>query len=255
MPITPCAIDGSDESLPLDVSLPGQKFRVINVVSGFAVLQVLDYTTENKSTNTITEQPNFYRYNFDGDNADYSALSAPERNARFYGDVQRYFKVSTDVLDANASRLDRVNFALAVGVINYPFKYRPQKGHPDFSGAFNFGVAVGVKLPHKESLKFTHSIITGYSISQVSLDTSTVTKNKAEVIGNNNFAAFSFSVGYMVEYDRVQAGVFLGFDQMGKLNNDHFGWIYQGKPWLSVGIGYSIFSTSKPAPNLKAVQQ
>jgi hypothetical protein len=61
----------------------------------------------------------------------------------------------------------------------------------------------------------------------------------------NNFTAFSFSLGILAEYQRVQAGIFLGWDRIGKLNQREFDWQYQGKPWISVGFGFAIFSGQK----------
>jgi len=49
----------------------------------------------------------------------------------------------------------------------------------------------------------------------------------------------------MVEYQNIQAGVFVGWDHIGRINQNTYGWIYQSKPWISVGFGYAIFTKEK----------
>jgi hypothetical protein len=47
------------------------------------------------------------------------------------------------------------------------------------------------------------------------------------------------------KYQKVQAGIFIGWDRIGKLNQREFKWQYQGKSWISVGFGFAIFSGQK----------
>ena len=245
--IQPCDIDGANTLDPAIPSKAGQKFRVITIKDGAnAIIQILDYTTSSgKADKKLSPTTDFYRYNFDGIASDYSNLSDEDANSRSYGDKQRYFKVGVAYIEALAVRETRIGGALAAGVINFPFKYRPQKGNADFSGAFNFGAGIGYKFHHKSWRQFTYSIISGYSISNVVLDSSNANKNQGKLSSTNNFTAFSFSLGLLAEYQRVQAGIFIGWDRISKLNHREFDWQYQGKPWISVGFGFAIFSGQK----------
>lgn len=226
-------------------SLAGQTFRVLKVDEKTAIIMILDYTKKpkfKKGDKLYTAKTDFYKYNFKGSKTDYTSLSDEDANSRSYGSRQRYFKVEIKDIDDFAIKESRIGGALAAGVINFPFKYRPQKGNADFSGAFNFGAGIGYKFPHKSWRQFTYSVISGYSISNVVLDSSNAFKNQGKLASTNNFTAFSFSLGLLAEYQRVQAGVFIGWDRIGKLNQREFEWQYQGKPWISVGFGFAIFS-------------
>ena len=230
-------------------SKSGQKFRVLQLVSNntLAVIQVLDYTEKNTKTRKYKATSDFYKYNFKGTAGLYTGLTDEAVNSRSYGTNQAYFTVPIGIItdETLAIKEDKIGGALAAGVINFPFKYRPQKGMADFSGAFNFGAGIGYKFPHKSWRQFSYSIMSGYSISNVVLDSSNSNKNQGKLASTNNFTAFSFSIGFLAEYQRVQAGIFLGWDRISKINQREFEWQYQGKSWISVGFGFAIFSAQK----------
>lgn len=247
----PCLHNGSKETADSAkvLSLVGQKFRVLYVSNdNKAVIQILDYTKKTKCSAKTTQTkvydatPNFFKYNYKGKPDGYTNLEATDVNSRNYGSNQRYFLVDVSYIDAFAVKETKVGLALTTGVINFPFKYRPQKNKADFSGAFNFGAAIGFTLPHKQWRKFTHSVISGYSISEIVLDSASTDKNQKQLSSTNNFSAFSFSLGYLVQYQSVQAGIFVGVDRLSRINQEHYGWHYQGKPWISIGFGLAIFS-------------
>ena len=254
--IQPSDINGDADGSSEIMTKVEQKFRVVKILDGGKVLiQVLDYTKEindiKKTASKSAEvklynaEADFFKYNFKGTLDDYTSLSADKVNSRNYGLNQAYFTVDLVYIDDCAIKEERIGGALTVGVMNLPFKYRPQKGNADFTGAFNFGVAIGYKFPHKSWRNFTHSIISGYSISNIVLDSSSTNKNQLKLASTNNFSAFSFSVGYLVEYQRVQAILSFGWDYLSKVNQRQFDWQYQAKPWISVGFGVAIFSDQK----------
>jgi hypothetical protein len=263
--LTVCDINGVKDTDFLEprLSMRGQKFKVVKVDSNKVVLKVFKYndiktyfkkldttgkwvkTCKCKSDSVSVERSsNFYRYNYK--RSDQEAL-APKQTEDYddYGKNTMYFYVDSKTLNSYAIKDERVDFGLSVGVINFPFKYRPQKGLGDFSGTFNFGAGLGVKMRHKSYRKFTWSIITGYSISNLVIDSVSATRNSKDLVSTNNFSAFSFSIGPMIEYDKVQVGMFVGWDRLSKLNQEKYGWKYQGKPWLSIAFGYAIFTNEK----------
>jgi hypothetical protein len=237
-----------------------QKFKVLSTTTSKAIIQVLDYTKKNDSTTInrkVIPTPKFYLYNFKGSKAAYDSLSFETTNARSYGEKQLYFTVDTSfIADPNiATKQTKVGGSLALGVINFPFKYRPQRGNGDFSGALNFGVGIGYTIPHKTWRQFTWSIISGYSFSNVVLDSSNTSKNQGSLSSSNNYSAFSFSIGLLTQYQQIQAGVFLGWDRISNINQREFGWSYQGKPWISVGFGFAIFSIQNKTTNNSSSSQ
>ena len=258
--VTPCDLEGKvmskgtgrhvDKNITKIATKAGQKFRVIAVTStGEAIIQFLDYTTSSKEKTVPITKPEFFKYNFWGDETDYNSLSNEEKKGRNYGLHQAYFKIEGYKVQQFASKEGKLGHSLAVGVINFPFKYRPQTGKGDFSGAFNFGVGIGYKFPHNLNNKFTKTLLSGYSISNVVLDNVSVGNNQASLTNTNNFSAFTFSLGFMIQYQSVQAGIFVGWDRLSRGIHNQFDWHYQGKPWVSVGFGLAIFSNENSRSN------
>ena len=240
--VTACHIDGTD--LPgtitdnTETTIIDQYFNVIKVVNAgneeYAIIRILNY-------NAATQKDKFLKYNFLGNETDYKQFveTHNELNAQ-----ERYSKIRIKDLHEAAAKYAYIGGALSGGVINFPFKLRLQNGS-DFSTAFNLGAAMGYTFPHYDYRAFTYTALLAASINNVNLDASAVTQNADKLDATNGFSALSFSLGAMVQYDKFQAGIFLGIDKLGKLNNDTFGWKYQGKPWISFGFGYSIFSVQK----------
>ncbi|MFT5384555.1 MAG: hypothetical protein ACI81W_001956 [Saprospiraceae bacterium] len=57
--------------------------------------------------------------------------------------------------------------------------------------------------------------------------------------------ALSFTLGGVFEFSKAQFGVYVGWDYISGSNKDI--WIYQGKPWFSIGVGTSLFNSSSSA--------
>jgi hypothetical protein len=78
-------------------------------------------------------------------------------------------------------------------------------------------------------------------VSSVSLDsfyTAGKIRNRQEAL------AFTPSIGLMIEFGNAQVGVFTGIDMLSSNNSNFDSYIYKNKPWISIGLGYSIFSAS-----------
>ena len=247
--IEPCNIDGTDlVGATETTTIAGQRFRVLKIIDGAeAIIQILDYTkkTTPGSARIYDATTDFFRYNFKGTSSEFASLPDEQVNSRNYGQDQAYFKVGLSLIDDLSFRDSKISGSLAAGIINFPFKYRPQKGNVDFTGSFNFGAGIGYTFPHKSWRQFTHSVLSGYSISNIVLDSSSTNRNQSKLASVNNFSAFSFSLGYLIQYQKVQAGFFIGWDRLSKINQMQFEWQYQGKPWVSVGFGLAIFSNQK----------
>lgn len=231
--LTPCDLEG--KVIGDKVVAPiHQQFRVIQEMPNGddVMIMVLDYDTTSQ---------NFFTYNFKGTPSELESLGGPAES-RELGGKRLYFLVDQDMVQVYSERFESYGLSLAFGSVSFPFKFRLASGASDFTGSFNFGAAIGIKLPHESYSKFQYSLLTGYSISNIVLDSVSVSRNASKLVSTNNFTAFSFSLGAMVEYEKVQAGVFIGWDRLNRINQDYYGWKYQGKPWFSVGFGYSIFS-------------
>lgn len=253
--ITACNFDGSTtkiDSNRLTVLTTGnQLFYVIDIKKinnqDYAIVRILNYDQK-------TQLQKFYDYNFIGTASDYESYVKAYPNTSSYGVYQRYFRVNAEQLQVNAIPYTYIGGALAGGIINFPFKLRLQQDANDFSSAFNLGGAFGYTFPHYSFRNFTYSILFAAALSNVNLDASNVTQNADMLATTNDFSALTFAIGGLVTYDRFQAGIFLGIDRIGNLNNSTFNWRYQNKPWVSIGFGYAIFSVEKPAVNASDTQ-
>lgn len=237
IPMTSCNIAGrTDYPVVMRTSLAGQKFLVIDTTGKYVVIMIKNYT--NGSTN-------MYAYNYKGTPEEYKNINETNRLLGDYDEDRFYFRIAQADLVNYAEKDEITKGSIAIGVINYPFKMRLQSGRVDFSGAFNFGAAVGYTFKHRTSSKWTYSAIAGFSLTNLNLDSTSVVRNWDRLRSVNNFTGFSYAAGILVAYDKAQVGLFVGADMLSSINQRQFGWVYQNKPWLSMGIGFAIFSPGK----------
>jgi hypothetical protein len=119
------------------------------------------------------------------------------------------------------------------GLLTLPVKMRfGTKDAPfTFEEKVNFGLTFGVKFQNVSTTYSAHNILAGISVSNVKINE------------NTSGSALSFSAGYMFQYDKFQAGAFLGLDFVGDTQRSQFQ--YHGRPWLGFAIGLSLFGENK----------
>ena len=217
-------------------SLEGQNFIIYNsTLNGDYIIKIIAYNDE----------ANFYKYCFKGADSDFKTNFKDGKDNGDYGIYQLYFRVSSQLILKYAVKSNHVNVGLAAGVLSFLYKYRGQSPNKDFSGAYNMNAAVGLTLGHKADANFTYTILGSFGIGTLNLDSSVVNKNKDKVQATNNYNVLSFAFGGMISYQKVQIGVFMGVDRLSNLNQQYFDWKFQGNPWFSIGLGYSIFTPTK----------
>ena len=134
--------------------------------------------------------------------------------------------------------------SFTLGLITMPLKLRLGSNF-DFQGSFSLGTTAGIKMRISHYGPNYINVLFGASISSVSLD-SFSTNGKVPGQPLTNIAAFSPSFGTVFEFGKAQAGIFYGWDFIGKSTQSKYEWIYNGKPWISIGFGFSILNiTSK----------
>ena len=264
--IYPCKYDSTGIAVisnAISTDLKGE-FFVQDIVSddnnddSDVIIRYLYYVKDKKGSSTISNENLFYRYNYRGDEAEFNSLSAGKRIAREFDGQQKYFLVKLSLFKAHAKKVIKpsiVRASLGFGIINYPFKYRFQKGMKDFSGSFNVGAAISYTLRHDSTAKWNFSGVLGVGISSITLDKASVKSGSDTISSTNGLTALTLSLGFMAQYDKVQIGLFYGWDRISNLNNQTYGWNYQGKPWVSLGLGYSIFTTNSSSQQTKADTQ
>jgi hypothetical protein len=134
---------------------------------------------------------------------------------------------------------------LAVGVLVLPLKLRPSAGNRsfDYSKDITIGTSAGPRWRMSPVRDVYVSAIGGIGLSSVTL---TSANTGAKVTQTTDRAAVTWTIGTMLDVDRFQIGAFLGQDRISEPNQAD--WIYHGKPWFSIGLGYSLFGAGPGQP-------
>jgi hypothetical protein len=131
---------------------------------------------------------------------------------------------------------DKVNF----GILTLPFKFRPQED-ADFDAEFNLNTTFGILIRNKYFRKTKFYAQFGAGIGSVKLDASNASGITDDA--SQNVSTITGFFGLMMQYNDIQAGIYLGADQIN--NNKKYDWENQGNAWISFGVGFKIFTLSK----------
>lgn len=127
------------------------------------------------------------------------------------------------------------------GVMTLPIKLRFGNGKDrqfSFEEKLNLGFVAGIRKQIESTLPQSVNFIGGFGISNVRTDSLSQKSGKSPA--GTSAGAFSFNVGVLYAYDNFQIGAFVGADYIpGSLGRD---WKYQGRPWVGLAIGISLFS-------------
>ncbi len=226
------------------LSQTGQLFKIImprnEREDGKTLIKILNYKKYTRKWYKPCKSPRNIAY--DKYNSKKVDLSEGDQTST---EVDLFFEVPDDWIDQYAKESRYIRGGLSIGVLYFPFKFRPQQGVQDFEGAFNLGAALGYTWGHNEDNPWTFSLLGGFSLANLRVSERAVKYNSDLLKNTNDFSAISFSLGAILQYEKVQAGVFLGVDRLSYNNHKTFGWIYQGKPWVSIGFGYAVFTPQK----------
>jgi hypothetical protein len=123
---------------------------------------------------------------------------------------------------------------VVVGALALPAKLRVDPFN--FSGSISLGPSLAWRWRVSATREYHMGLIASVGTSSVQLTTANTDSVVTEATDR---AAYYFAAGVMAEYGSTQVGFFLGTDLINDPNQED--WIYQGKPWFSIGIGATIF--------------
>jgi len=212
-PMYSCDIEGvklSNERLKAQI---GSKFLLIDIRRDTCIIRFLINSKRNKKK----------RLNFSDDDID----------------NYKYFKITKAQLDFKAIPANTQTYSFTLGSVITPLKLRLTPF--DFSKDFTIGSTFGVKYQKSDLAPVSFSALLGLGVTSVSLDsfsTSGAIRNRQETL------AFSPSLGVMLEFGNAQIGVFTGVDMLSSSNILFDRYIYKNQPWVSLGLGYSIFNAN-----------
>jgi len=152
-----------------------------------------------------------------------------------------YFLMSSSDFENKTIRRYSLRPGFAIGTAAVPFKIRTNPFN--FTNDIGIGPVVGVKFRlSRYSSKNFFNVLLGFGLSSVNLDSLSTNGNVTTNSPITNPAALTLSLGGVFEFSNVQVGAFIGKDYINR--NEKIDWIYQGKTWLSIGLGYTLFSKS-----------
>ena len=151
----------------------------------------------------------------------------------------KFFVIPKKDLDIVSVKIYR-RWSPTVGALTFPFKYRPQGGK--FETTFALGVAGGVTWNPGRLNKHTFSALLGVAASSALVDQYS-TDPVANITEQSERTAITFSGSFVYQWERLQVGFSVGIDNL--LDNEVLKWQYQSKPWLSLGIGISLFTANE----------
>lgn len=200
----------------------------------------------NSKFTIVGEEGEYYKiyfWDWDKDSEDYNRY-----NFNNVTKSQIYFLIEKKLIDVSSVKIYN-RIAPAWGTFVYPFKWRPNDG--TFEPTFALAIAGGAKLNPWWTNKHVFSLLVGVGPSSVSLDKYNTTILEKPLDNKISVAAVTFSLNLMYQFDFVQFGVSGGVDNI--FDSNIYNWKNQGKPWLTFGVGISIFKdndkTAKPTSN------
>lgn len=125
---------------------------------------------------------------------------------------------------------DRVSF----GLITLPFKFR-MFDDKSFETNFNLNTTLNIRLTQLWNAGFYAQFGAGIGNTNLYNGNAPGVDPGEEI----NAAALTILSGVMLQYKKVQAGLYIGWDHIN--NQKNYQWQYNGKPWLGFGVGYQLF--------------
>ncbi len=120
----------------------------------------------------------------------------------------------------------------------------------DFSLASTFGFRYRTSPKKDNFLSFVGSI----GISLNDLDNNVAPK-LADTAKIKNIGALTLGLGFIREYGKIQVSLMFGKDFLSKANQNKYNWIYNGKTWISFGVGIGIFTGDDGKKNSETDKQ
>jgi len=201
----------------------------------------------------------------------YAELPFAPASIHSLNDNRRFFILSK----ANFTKFCTVYVSVPIwnidfGVLSTPFKLRFNR----FSFSNNLSVGGAVYIQKKFDFDWSWGFVFGLSLSSVTLDaastnvypdgTTEATKassTTSPLSTSTTRPAFTPSLHYLISYKNISFLIGGGFDFISKTTNiatptnPEAGWMYNGKPWLGIGFGISLFNNSSSpgaTPAIKA---
>jgi hypothetical protein len=228
------------------------------------ILQEYDIATSTKGANRIIRDSYYFEIEtmvgtdyiirlleFDAD-LDYDGADGATLNTQYFGTAANpiYFFLPGPTFTTYAIPEEIPEFSgTTFGLVNIPMKFRfanrnpeHRKRYTDLEGNVNLGISVAQFLRVAENQTFY--IAGGVSITQIRADEINTLNFVSKTENRSGFSVFA---GVIYQKDTYQVGILIGTDYVSGQIADY--WVYQGKPWIGLGIGLGIFQPNAKQDN------
>jgi|GEM_PF-2352222 len=208
------------------------------------------YPAEKRKSDTVDMLFKRQMFNF----FNYSYMAHVPTTINSPDDNKRCFKLlESDFLSCCTEYRKLQNWDINFGVLTTPFKLRFNK----FSFSNNLSVGGAVYFQKKLKNDWSIGTVGALSLSSVTLDASStnIYENGATSLTplttSTTRPAFTPSAYFVLGYKNINFIIGGGADYISKStdkptpDNPEAGWIYNGKHWLGLGIGFSLFNNNK----------
>lgn len=154
----------------------------------------------------------------------------------------KYFIINLDDFNKKTNEYNGTNYSFTWGFSTIPIKLRFKNDYASFQyeTGFSLGINAGYEIQFQSRTKQSLGLLLGIGISTVNITPETVNNY---IDKNTTTGAFTPSLGLVYAYESFQVGLFSGLDIIpGELGQN---WDYKNKPWLGVGLGFTIFQKNK----------
>ncbi|WBV61771.1 hypothetical protein PFY12_06515 [Chryseobacterium camelliae] len=159
----------------------------------------------------------------------------------------KLFTVTKEEFLAKAEEVPEKPDRFSVGILTLPFKFRPQD-EKTFEAQFNLNSTLNWRVGKFYSTDFYVQI--GAGLGSVELNSNNSLGIEADK--NINAATLTMFSGLMLQYKKVQAGIYCGVDQIN--NQKHYQWNNNGNLWFGFGVGYQLFNVDLGGDTKKSTQ-
>ncbi len=220
-----CNATASTEGYDM-VSIPGgSRFTIVN-----------RYIVVKQENDKTKKEETFYVIRF----WHWNGKDSTEKNNNFYFDLDSnkaiYFRLTPEDLAFYAVEYVR-RWTPVAGTLAYPFKIRPQ-GKLTFSKDVALTGLGGIRRNFGASGIQSLSFTIGIGLSSVTLDS---LNTSGSILKTSERASITIPFSCIYQWEKLQIGLTCGFDFLSAESNDN--WIYHGKPWIALGVGFAIFSS------------
>jgi len=156
---------------------------------------------------------------------------------------KQFFAVPLSEFDSKCEPYFPKGWDFTFGVMTIPIKLRARSQKAgsffEYDEKFNIGISAGLRWNFNSRKDRSINFLLNTSVSNVKLDS---LNTKGFQLETTSSGAFTIATGIVFKQDDFNIGFFMGWDKVpGVLGRN---WVHYGKPWVGVGIGFSLFSVS-----------